>query len=127
MVRHISDVVAVMYLGKIVEIGPADDVYERPTHPYTQALLSAVPVPDPRRERQRRRILLAGRRAEPGDAAGGCRFHTRCPLAEGLCVQQEPPLAPTGDRHHVGVSLRAEAGGDAPATCRGAGAHRVVP
>ena len=92
VVKHISDRIAVMYLGKIVELGPAAQVFEYPLHPYTKALVSAVPIPDPDREKQRQRILLAGDPPSPLNPPAGCAFHPRCPYAMPECSKSVPAL-----------------------------------
>jgi len=91
-VRHISDSVAVMYLGKIVEQGPAEEVFERPLHPYTRALLEAVPIADPEAESRRVSVVLAGDPPDPANIPSGCRFYSRCPLATRRCQAEEPQL-----------------------------------
>lgn len=101
VVRHLCDRVAVMYLGKIVEVGDNDDICERPAHPYTKALLAAAPIPDPRIERRRERIVLTGDAPNPADPPSGCRFRTRCWKAAEICAQVEPPLVDPGIGHEV--------------------------
>ena len=92
VVRHIAETIAVMYLGKIVELGPAADVLDHPQHPYTQALISAIPIPDPKRERARKRTILQGDPPSPMNPPNGCAFHPRCPIATPECRQVSPPL-----------------------------------
>ena len=139
VVRHVSNSVAVMYLGKIAEFAPVEELWNHPRHPYTGALLSAVPVPDPDHAERRERILLAGDVPSPVSPPSGCRFHPRCPKAAQVCVDSDPPLEPRlgGEPDHVGGmpsanggrrrSFEGPAGHQAPRNASSNPGSRVAP
>jgi oligopeptide transport system ATP-binding protein len=105
VVRHMSDLVGVMYLGKVVEVADRDTLYLNPQHPYTQALLSVVPIPDPAVEKARRRLPIKGDLPNPANPPKGCPFNTRCPFAFDRCFVEEPPLYDLGPRHRAACFL----------------------
>src|SRR5947209_6987275 len=108
VVRHVADRIAVMYLGKIVELSDRDELYAAPKHPYTKALLSAIPIPDPQIEKHRKRIILSGDLPSPINVPSGCRFHTRCPMAQQICREVEPAFEKKEGRDHYAACHFAE-------------------
>jgi oligopeptide/dipeptide ABC transporter ATP-binding protein len=119
VVRHLADRVAVMYLGKIVELAPCEDLFARPLHPYSKALIAAVAVPDPAIERRRQKVIAKGEPGSPLAPPPGCRFHTRCPFATDVCKKEEPNLELGGSGHLVAChhwrALGADHGDSPPA------------
>jgi len=120
VVRHISTRVAVMYVGKIVELADRDALYENPMHPYTQALLTSIPIPDPNAQTRRKRIVLTGDIPSPVNPPSGCRFHTRCPIAFARCIVEEPPFREYAPGHSTACHWVEEHGGQAPDITHGA-------
>jgi oligopeptide/dipeptide ABC transporter ATP-binding protein len=108
VVRHVADRIAVMYLGKIVELADRDELYAAPKHPYTKALLSAIPIPDPKVEKRRQRIILSGDLPSPINIPSGCPFHTRCPMAQQICREVEPAFEKKEGRDHYAACHFAE-------------------
>jgi peptide/nickel transport system ATP-binding protein len=132
VVRHVSDRIAVMYLGKLMEISPAEELYTKPIHPYTSALLAAIPIPDPRENRQRERIVVSGEPPNPINPPSGCVFHPRCPRATQVCREVEPPLVRYANGHlaacHHPLNVTdAEIGGCVKDDCSPASAGDLLP
>jgi peptide/nickel transport system ATP-binding protein len=118
VIRYLADQVGVMYLGKLVEVGNSADIYERPAHPYTHGLLNTIPVPDPEVERAKHGVAVAGELPSAMDPPSGCRFRTRCPLAQDICAAEEPVLRAFGGEHKAACHfpLQTPAEGSAPRT-----------
>ena len=132
VVRHVSDRIAVMYLGKLMEVSPAEELYTKPIHPYTSALLAAIPIPDPRENRERERVVVSGEPPNPINPPSGCVFHPRCPRATQLCRESEPPLVryPNGHLaacHHPMNVSEAEIRGAERDPCSPASAGDKLP
>jgi peptide/nickel transport system ATP-binding protein len=126
LVKQVSDRVAVMYLGKLVEIGPAESLYREPLHPYTVALLASIPNPDPAAPRAPVAKTIQGEPPSPIDPPSGCRFRTRCPRAQDICAAEEPPLRRLADGHFAACHFAGGRGPnhhDAPAPALAGGAH----
>jgi oligopeptide transport system ATP-binding protein len=108
VIRYISDQIGVMYLGKLVEVGKCEDLFKSPQHPYTKALMDAIPIVDPEMQRRRKKIVLRGEIPSPSNPPKGCRFHTRCPIAKDICREQEPELTADENRHSVACHFRSD-------------------
>ena len=108
VVRHVSDRIAVMYLGRIMELSPSEELYVKPIHPYTRALLAAIPIPDPRENRARERVVISGEPPSPVDPPPGCVFHTRCPRVQDICRREVPAPERVRRRPPRGLPLPAQ-------------------
>jgi oligopeptide/dipeptide ABC transporter ATP-binding protein len=120
VVRYLADRIGVMYLGRLVEVGPANDIYERPAHPYTAGLLEAIPVPNPELARNKKgAVAVRGELPSPVFPPSGCRFRTRCPKAQDVCAEDVPPLRPFGKDHIAACHFPLQQPVDAPVGAAG--------